>query len=530
MLKRLKIALTKAEPEPHSPGRAPLDHTAFPHILERVILYAPHASLLRLRATCRSLRNRIDRAMATHMIHLGGEKHARAPLAQPYEHARHPAFAPVAPPPRRLLGRAPPPPSTPPRQLELLASARAIDLMSAEVELIGSLSCDLQAATRPLSLRTVRQWRGDPRTDAKPTSLPADRVVFSWPAPIPGVGTEDWGRTNRTYKPRRTVMNCAVQDTHDPLLWSWMGVSRELVIVLVDRDGDAEATTETIVPAVDLASEPDPPTDPLWRGILQDVVCENFRFRYADSPLESITIVNAGALPPLDTVRWRLFFPESGFPGVRDALQPLETLESLVGCIQRLLPPPLSPPWALSFLSLDEYRAKVGEEQFRLETDEDFVLEPHREGGEYTRATAVADSRLSEALLRVSHVVRDTTPLPGTGFQSTRPNSHTSVFVPPHLPRHHASSPHHSHGRSTDAPSPGALVVPSPARHDHRCRRRRRLASPPARVTRLPRPGRQSAAATCNPDRGAAHFGPDDLGHSPRVRGRGRARRRLQHA
>ncbi|CAK9784685.1 hypothetical protein CC85DRAFT_299852 [Cutaneotrichosporon oleaginosum] len=48
--------------------RAPLDQTWFPHILSRIVDLAPLDSLLRLRATCRRLRDRIDMRLFEHVV------------------------------------------------------------------------------------------------------------------------------------------------------------------------------------------------------------------------------------------------------------------------------------------------------------------------------------------------------------------------------------------------------------------------------------------------------------------------------
>ncbi|GMK58079.1 hypothetical protein CspeluHIS016_0501110 [Cutaneotrichosporon spelunceum] len=423
MLKHFKKPRPKPAPGRHVPPTAgmppkrehPLDHTAFPHVFERVLLHAPHRSLLRLRATCRTLRDSIDRAMATHLFQIQDERHAPLPFgcatfpALAGMHSRHPAFAPTPLLPklrkcRLLRGHEPPqrPPKTPAGQLELLASATVIDLMFAGAQSVSGLSSDISGAAdlHKLRLRGIRLWRHDVQTDVNLTSIPAStRIVFWWPAPIPrpiSVG-KDWPKARRNYGrgPKRTVLNCSVQDRHDPHLWSWMWLSQELVLVLVDHgvreaDGDPmpkagaglgggtppiSAVSRT-PPAIDIATEStEEPSDTIWRAILQDIVLPVVNatayFNSESGPTGTVVVVNADALPPLDTVRWKLFFPEHQFAGLRDVLQPYETLGSLMTLVTTHY---AKPAWQVSFRTLEEHRAHVGEEQFRLETDEAFVL------------------------------------------------------------------------------------------------------------------------------------------------------------
>ncbi|CAK9783676.1 unnamed protein product [Cutaneotrichosporon oleaginosum] len=51
---------------------SPLDHTCYPHILERVLALAPWDSLLRLRRVSRSLKERIDAVLFKHLVVLPG--------------------------------------------------------------------------------------------------------------------------------------------------------------------------------------------------------------------------------------------------------------------------------------------------------------------------------------------------------------------------------------------------------------------------------------------------------------------------
>ncbi|BEJ13102.1 hypothetical protein CspHIS471_0302760 [Cutaneotrichosporon sp. HIS471] len=406
----------------------PLDHTAFPHILEKVLLHAPHASLLRFRATCRTLRDSIDRVLMAHLLQIQDEKYARLPLgcrtsaAVEGETRRHPAFLPTPTPtppinpkhrtPRLFRGRQPqqlelleqqPLPPTPARQIELLASASVIDMMYVDALSVRRLIRDVNQASELYQLRlgTLRMWRTCVRMEARPMSVPLEmRVVFLWSAylPCPTPVEENKRRATGEYKrgPRCSVLNCSVQDKHDPLLLSWMTFSRKVVLVLVDRDIrdmpgdpmpkngrtpggglDSSSAVGGLTTAIDIATQStEGPCDGIWRSILQDIINPMFRAGYhifsPYPPLEALGIVNSYALPPLDTVRWRLFFPEQEFPGIRNLLQPYETLESLIACLTANLGPPL---FSLSFFSLEEYRAKVGEEQFRLQTDEKFVLQ-----------------------------------------------------------------------------------------------------------------------------------------------------------
>ncbi|BEI82258.1 hypothetical protein CcaverHIS002_0301260 [Cutaneotrichosporon cavernicola] len=431
MFKRFKKPRSKPASDPPdvpSPTKLPLrdhhlDHKAFPHILEKVLLHAPHASLLRFRATCRTLRDSIDRALMAHLLQIQDEKYARLPLGCRASAAvegatrRHPAFLPTPTPPinpkhrtsRLFRGRQPqqpeqqPLPPMPARQLELLASASVIDIMYSDALSVRRLGWDVNKASELYQLRlgTVRMWRTCLKMEARPISIPVEtRVVFLWSAylPCPNPVDENKRRASTEYRPgpRRSVLNCSVRDRHDPLLLSWMTFSREVVLVLVDhgirdmpgdpmpRDGsiprgglDPLSAVGGLITAIDIATQStEGPCDGIWRSILQDIINPLFRVGYHSfSPYatpEALVIVNSYALPPLDTVRWKLFFPEQDFPGIRNLLQPYETLESLIACLTANLQPPLFP---LSFFSLEEYRAKVGEEQFRLQTDEKFVLQ-----------------------------------------------------------------------------------------------------------------------------------------------------------
>ncbi|KLT42439.1 hypothetical protein CC85DRAFT_285533 [Cutaneotrichosporon oleaginosum] len=363
MLKSLKKAISKASNESklhdaHSlavvhkgaVAQGSLDHTAFPDIFEAVLQYAPHASLLRLRATCRSLRDRIDRAMAVHLVQLGNERHARTPLGAGHQLGRHPAFSPLSfrpppPPPAtskpRFFRREMLPPRVVPRHLEILAAVQVVDLVHTITHLVGGLSCDLKKAAdvQPLQFRAVRMWCGDVRTDPKPSSLPGDRVVFWWPHRLAEPSfEEDWSRVNRDYAPGRIVLNLALRISEPSLLWQWMSLATELVIILVDRDDPRFGRGSVTEGGADFAA---------WVASYPD-----------HRQLMSVTIVNAEVLPLIENGQVR--FPTSA---VRRQAVTLETI------VKRS--PPIIP---FSFLSLDEYRSQVGEEQFRYETDEEFVF------------------------------------------------------------------------------------------------------------------------------------------------------------
>ncbi|WOO79041.1 uncharacterized protein LOC62_02G002578 [Vanrija pseudolonga] len=67
--KRSKLSpKTTKQPAHHAPHRAWFDHQTIPHILDTVIAYASHASLLRLRATSHYVRDRADARLWEHVV------------------------------------------------------------------------------------------------------------------------------------------------------------------------------------------------------------------------------------------------------------------------------------------------------------------------------------------------------------------------------------------------------------------------------------------------------------------------------
>lgn len=412
MLRKLKNTLgatkdplpaTREPPSGELPSSA-LDSTAFPHIFDRVFTHASYAALLRLRATSRSLRDRVDTLLCQHMVLWGDELRAGG---------RHPAFAPLAattqctatgrwrlPHPFRIRPIASPPTAmdTPleswsgERQRGLLGQTRVFDWTFFKQD----ADCHHYLSDSVLDhLDTIRVWDHEGRYWPAPNLVASTLVMFGWPGPYKR--PPDIARPHSPYTPwfcnrhkGRIVINWSVENTAGMCMsGGWIWDNPQLVIVFAQRpprtfdgqqadegsqrqEGAFEADSSEIEdPAIEENDEPGPrPSDKMWRTILQDVT-PAFGLQRSDGPPVKVTFVNASVLPPLDTTRWYLFFPETEFPGVRDALRPSETLESLMRLLADVLGPLRS---EYSFLSLEAYKEEVGDKQFMLDTQDEYML------------------------------------------------------------------------------------------------------------------------------------------------------------
>lgn len=405
-----------------------LDSTAYPHILDHIVAHAPHASLLRLRATCRALRDKIDARLSYHLVVWDNELWAGG---------RHPAFAPPQPGPagdnttsivniwkkaQAAIVATFRPKSPHPalldsweswsgeRQRSLLCTTRALD-WTFLVHRAHSHLCLRDSHT--LHLDTVRIWchANDHGPPLAPNLAAQTIVIFGWPSPFkrpePRLSDRCYGSWLNDRRKRRIVINWSVENTANVgVFGGWAWYDAPLVIVFVrrpvrvedgqsaDEDAAAEAGAhagdaaraalqddaaasdlETGNPYTDSGSEEEHQrprvADNIWRGILQDILTPAFSGRRDVQHWADITFVNTPVLPPLDTHRWRLFFLEEDFPGVLGALRPEETLESLVHLLRAVLAPRRC---ECAFLSLKEYRESVGEEQFLLDTQDTYTL------------------------------------------------------------------------------------------------------------------------------------------------------------
>jgi hypothetical protein len=313
------------------------DHTAYPHILDAIILYASRdfTTSLSLRATCHYVRERIDSIRARHLMSYGDDfKSSLGGL--------HPATSPASGPPKLppwwhygrwepLLLRHVPQVIQVPSRKPLMVEAIDHIVVDDDERVYPAPSAFLYDFTSFETVRwwtngcALREWREYPVQNTV-------SIFFDWcPPPLTpdhAVHDESVAPSPRPRQTAKTVFNLDLTRAPTIYGWSWGIKARwrpELVVIFHQpppRPGinyrPAHATLSAALEKLVRMCEEGRENMMLWRP-----------------RVSKITFVNGGTLPD---------------------------------------PRPASAILEIRYLTLDEYRAEVGDQQFYLESDDTYTL------------------------------------------------------------------------------------------------------------------------------------------------------------
>ncbi len=332
---------SRARPRPgHPVRRAVIDHQSYPHLIDLILELGDHGTVLAMRSTSKKCKSRIDVQLSRHMVLAPSDPPFRSVLGT------HPALAGDCSPSGTLW----------PWPTAVSAEMDAIDLLSS-----SRFPAAPRGILRPVDLKTVRLWSESPQLDE--TALdPGVLVLFSWPSSATPGRQPSYPRqtfTASASKLRKAVLNLAVADTKlskplciVPLLSSSPHLER-LVVIFEHARGRALGKT---------LGTP---------SVLLQLLNEVARFPRVGRPLK-ITFVNDGILAPgvfddEDALR-TMGIPAGVLPQTATLA---DVTQWFLRCHVRAPPGAASP---CECLSLEEYEAEVGSDQYRLETAESYRL------------------------------------------------------------------------------------------------------------------------------------------------------------
>ncbi|GMK58088.1 hypothetical protein CspeluHIS016_0501200 [Cutaneotrichosporon spelunceum] len=322
-----------------------IDHSYYPDIMDNIIAATVHRTLILLRATCRTYRDRVDARLSRHLT-LSVDKHSRLDV-RTSSGLRHP-----------FLGHT---------SLEMLTSNA--HLPSIDVVDVSANSLQPEHTTIISSLVSrapiVRTW---PDCGVATSDLQAahTRVTFGWnfhPTPTRSLDPRPrviWtdAASVRHLCPSKQVFVIDLEPSRSPLA-DFTGTAHdaspveELVLIFKLDNADTDCSH---ICRLKFSHE----LQLLFDNML---VC----WRRGRVPTLQVTIVNVSIVP--DRFARTLIQVDTLVPEATLFASVPEYLEVLDASV-----PNPSEESRLTFLSLDEYEQKVGTQQFKLETDPTYKL------------------------------------------------------------------------------------------------------------------------------------------------------------
>lgn len=340
---------------------AHIDYTAFPHIVDSVFGFADRSALLALRGVSHAFQDKANAHLAEHLVcswSTVDTVRGRHPALEP-SHAgicASPATVPVEPDVAASLpwptlspssrSPSPTPPPCPPTPAQSSRPTRVVDF----ADMFNPRTLSLL----PPRVPTLRVWLSSFMHNPAIT-LPADTIVIlGWPrAPTVGCVYEPWVSLRHT---RRVVYHVNTR----------FRAHSELLAQLRAPSG-ADSVDELVIIVSPAHSPPRPWECAPLLHFLRCVVAAARR-----RPHMRMSVVNAGALPPMFPSEGSVVFGDDGVaPYVRAfdeyvrCMLASDTAEVADGKADVMR------QW--SFLTLDEYRARVGGRQYELEMGKQIV-------------------------------------------------------------------------------------------------------------------------------------------------------------